>query len=156
MISGGAASVRNVTGSPPGVPLAPGGCGPVDGTCTMTRSASTKVAKTRKMRRAVWRCLLREAEAGNLRLGTAGCGATHIRLLAQKAESGRREDPALFRDDSRHLKHSVLEEERKVCSESGPSLATSHIESAAGCSRRPRCIFVWPSGEAPSNFSSKP
>src|SRR5256712_9881536 len=93
MISGGAASVRNVTGSPPGVPLTPGGSGAVDGACTMTRSASTKVAKTRKMRKAVWRCLLREAEAGDLRLGTAGCGATHIRLLAQRAESGWRADP---------------------------------------------------------------
>src|SRR5437870_13184027 len=125
MMSAGGASVRNATGSPPGVPPTPEGSGPVDGICTMTRSASASVAKTRKMRRAVWRCLLREAEAGNLRLGTAGCGATHIRLLAQRAEAGRREDPALFRDDSRHLKHSVLEEERKVCSENGPSLATS-------------------------------
>src|SRR3989442_15737584 len=102
MISGGAASVRNVTGSPPDIPLTPEGSGPVDGTCTMTRSASTKVAKTRRMRRAVWRCLLREAEAGNLRLGTAACGAPHIRLLARRAEAGPREDPAVFRGDFRH------------------------------------------------------
>src|SRR5437667_6244262 len=93
MISGADASVRNFTGSPPGVPPTGDDSGPVDGICRMIRSASTKVAKTRKMRKAVWRCLLREAEAGNLRLGTAGCGATHIRLLAQRADSGWRKDP---------------------------------------------------------------
>src|SRR5437016_1667388 len=113
MISGGAASVRNVTRRPPGAPPTAEGSGPVDGTCTMTRSARTKVAKTRKMRKAVWRCLLREAEAQTFASEPQDAAPRTLGFWP-KSGVGIAQGPALFRDDSRHLEDPVLEDERVV------------------------------------------
>src|SRR2546427_3860113 len=113
IISGGAASVRNVTRRPPGVPPTAEGSGPVDGICTMTRSARTKVAKTRKMRKAVWRCLLREAEAETFASEPQDAAPRTLGFWPkERSRDGVR--TALFRDDSRHLKDPVLEDERVV------------------------------------------
>src|SRR2546422_9273769 len=83
VISTAVASVRNVTGSPIGAAASGAVRGPAEGTWMRRTRGSAKVTRIRTTRRAVWPCLLSEAQAGDLCLGFSGCGGAHIRAFAQ-------------------------------------------------------------------------
>src|SRR3989440_11863419 len=66
VISAAVASVRNVTGPPIGAAASGAVRGPAEGTWMRRTRASAKVTRIRTTRRAVWPCLLSEAQAGDL------------------------------------------------------------------------------------------
>src|SRR2546428_11110932 len=113
VISTAVASVRNVMGPPIGGAASGAVRGPAEGTWMRRTRASAKVTRIRTTRRAVWPCLLSEAQAGGLGLGFARCVGAHTRLLAQNRNRARSAS-ALLGDNPRRLEDSTLEDERVI------------------------------------------
>src|SRR2546426_8304450 len=83
VISTAVASVRNVTGSPIGAAASGAVRGPAKGTWMRRTRASAKVTRIRTTRRAVWPCLLSEAQAGGLGPGFRRCDGAALKLFGR-------------------------------------------------------------------------